>query len=143
MKTNPIRYSSAVGEVWLMMTLKVKYCHNIFDIQPIREFAKAVLEQALHQYGVRYKSIGFDSNHVHINLDLGLYSRPALAKKLKGFTAPRILKEFWWLKSRLFRGGGFWNPATDSRTGDMDFYEHYVANQKYGCAQQQKLSNYA
>jgi REP element-mobilizing transposase RayT len=142
MKTNPIRYSSAVGEVWLMMTLKVKYCHKIFDKQAIREYTKAVLEQALHYYGIRHKTIGFDSDHVHINLDLGIYSKPELAKKIKGFTAAKILKEFPWLKSRLFRGKGFWNPATDGRTGDMEFYEHYVANQKYGYAQQQKLSNY-
>lgn len=133
MKLDPIRYSSAVGEVWIMMTFKVKYCHKVFDILAIREYARAVLEQALCFYGVRYKNIGFDSDHVHINLDLGIYSKPELAKKLK---------EFWWLKSRLFRKGGFWNSATDGRTGDMNFYEHYVANQKYGCANQAKLTTY-
>lgn len=132
MKLNPTRYSSAVGEVWIMMTLKVKYCHNMFDKVAIREFTDAMLTEALNYYGIRWRKKSFDSNHVHITLDKGIYSKPEVAKKLKGFTAPKILKEFWWLKSWLFRGGGFWNPATDGRSGDMDFYDGYLDGQKYG-----------
>ncbi len=36
-KENPVRYSSAVGEVWLQAMFKVKYCRNIFDIKEVRE----------------------------------------------------------------------------------------------------------
>ena len=132
MKTNPVRYSSAVGEVWIMMTLKVRYCHPVFDITAIREFTDGVLTEALDYYGIRWRKKGFDNNHVHINLDMGIMSGPEIAKKLKGFTAPKIFKEFPWLRSRLFRSKGFWNPATDSRSGDMNFYDRYVAQQKYG-----------
>ena len=132
MKFNPTRYSSAVGEVWIMMTLKVKYCHDVFDKQAIREYADAVLAEALDYYNIRWIKKSFDSNHVHITLDMGIYSKPDLAKKLKGFTAPKILKEFKWLKVRLFRGHGFWNPATDGRSGDMNFYDAYLDQQKYG-----------
>ena len=140
MKLNPTRYSSAVGEVWIMLTLKVKYCHNIFDKRVIREYTDAVLTEALSHYGVMWQKKSFDSNHVHINLCMGIYSKLELAKKLKGFTAPKILSEFWWLKSWLFRGGGFWNPATDGRSGDMDFYDRYLDKQKYGLPNQVKLS---
>ena len=28
MKTNPTRYSSAVGEIWVMAPFKIKYCQN-------------------------------------------------------------------------------------------------------------------
>jgi len=52
MKLNQTRYSSAVGEVWIMLTLKVKYCHNIFDKRVIREYTDAVLTEALSHYGV-------------------------------------------------------------------------------------------
>ncbi|MFH1276440.1 MAG: transposase [Candidatus Woesearchaeota archaeon] len=142
MKTNPTRFSSAVGEVWIMMTLKVKYCHNIFDKKAIREYTDAVLTEALTYYGIMWRKKSFDSNHVHINLCMGIYSKPELAKKLKGFTAPKILKEFWWLKSRLFRGGGFWNPATDGRSGDMDFYDKYLDKQKYGQTNQAQLTSF-
>jgi REP element-mobilizing transposase RayT len=132
MKLNPTRYSSAVGEVWIMLTIKVRYCHKVFDIQAIREFTRALLFEALHFYEIRYRKISFDNNHVHITLDMGIWSKPELAKLLKGFTAPRIFKEFPWLRSRLFRSKGFWSPATDGRSGDMDFYDKYLDTQKYG-----------
>ncbi len=146
MKFNPTRYSSAVGEVWIMMTLKVRYCHNVFDKTAIREYTNAVLEQARDYYEIRWQKISFDSNHVHITLDMGIKSKPELAKKLKGFTAPKIFKEFPWLRSRLFRSKGFWNSATDGRTGDMNFYDKYLDQQKYGKdntgSSQQKLVTY-
>src|SRR3989344_2478608 len=103
MKLNPTRYSSAVGEVWVMMTFKTRYCHNVFDKKVIREYTNAVLTEALQHYEIRWRKKAFDSNHVHINLCMGIYSKPEIAKKLKGFTATKIFKEFWWLKSWLFR----------------------------------------
>ena len=132
MKTNPTRYSSQVGEVWIMLTMKTRYCHNVFDKQAIREYTDAMLTEAMDFYGIRWRKKGFDSNHVHINLDMGLLSKPEIAKLLKGFSSPRIFKAFPWLRSRLFRSHGFWNPATDGRTGDMNFYDNYIAGQKYG-----------
>ena len=143
MKLNPTRYSSAVGEVWIMLTLKVKYCHNVFDKRSIREYTDAALTEALARYEIRWRKKSFDSNHVHINLCMGIYSKPEIAKKLKGFTAPKILKEFWWLKSALFRGGGFWNPATDGRSGDMNFYDRYLDTQKYAETTQKTLRSFA
>ncbi|HLD72277.1 MAG TPA: transposase [Candidatus Nanoarchaeia archaeon] len=139
MKFNPTRYSSAVGEVWIMLSLKTKYCHNVFDKKAIREYTDAVLTEALQKYEIHWRKKSFDSNHVHINLCLGIYSKPEITKKLKGFTAPKILKEFWWLKSWLFRGGGFWNPATDGRSGDMNIYDRYLDKQKYSSTRQKTL----
>ena len=143
MKTNPVRYSSQVGEVWIMLTLKVRYCHNVFDKQAIREFTDAVLTEALDYYEIRWKKKTFDSNHVHTILDMGIMSKPEITKKLKGFIAPKIFKEFPWLRSRLFRSHGFWNPATDGRTGDMHFYDKYLNRQKYAPTNQAKLSAFA
>ena len=59
MKINPTRYSSAVGEVWIMVTLKIKYCHNIFDKRTIREYTDAVLTEALTHYGIKTIIIDF------------------------------------------------------------------------------------
>ena len=140
MKTNPTRYSSAVGEVWIMMTLKTRYCHNIFDKKVVREYTDAVLTEALQFYEIQWRKKGFDSNHVHINLCMGIYSKPQLAKMLKGYTTPKIFKKFWWLKSWLFRSGGFWSSATDGRSGDMNFYDKYLDRQKYGLINQARLT---
>ncbi|MBI4450458.1 transposase [Candidatus Woesearchaeota archaeon] len=115
-----------------MVTLKIRYCHNMFDKLAIREFTNAMLVQAMLFYGIRWQTVGFDSNHAHITLDMGIRSRPEIAKLLKGFTAPRIFKEFPWLKKWLFRSHGFWSPVMDGRDGDMKFYNKYVEGQKYG-----------
>ena len=76
MKSNPIRYSSAVGEVWVMATFKTKYSHKIFDIRAVRELAEALINEAFYLYEIRCKKLSFDSDHVHMILDLGIKSRP-------------------------------------------------------------------
>ena len=81
-KINPARYSSAVGEIWVMATFKVKYCHKIFDILGVRELTDALLHQAFDKYDINYRKLAFDSDHVHIILDMGLYSKIEIAKKL-------------------------------------------------------------
>ena len=47
MKTNPTRYSSAVGEVLVMATFKIKYCHKIFDILAVRQLCEALLYEGI------------------------------------------------------------------------------------------------
>ncbi len=84
MKINPVRYSSAVGEVWVMATFKVKYCHKIFDILAIRELCNALFNEAFQLYEIRCQKLAFDSDHVHMILDMALYGKPELAKRLKG-----------------------------------------------------------
>ncbi len=142
-KENPVRYSSAVGEVWIMMTFKAKYCHPIFDFEEIRLYASKLFEEAFEKYGIRWKKKSFDSNHVHTLLDLGIMSKPEVAKKVKGYTARKLFQRFRWLKKRYFWGSGLWNPATDGRTGDILFYEKYLDKQKYGMANQTRLTAFA
>jgi REP element-mobilizing transposase RayT len=148
MKTNPIRYSSAVGEVWVMATFKVKYCHKIFDIQAVREVTHALFQQAFMHYEIRCDKISFDSDHVHMLIDLGLYSRPGIAKKLKGFVAKNLFKMMPWLKNDQWDGGyfwasGLWNPAYDIRSAnDIAFYRRYLDRQKYSATGQTRLVGY-
>jgi len=148
MKTNPTRYSSAVGEIWVMATFKVKYCHKLFDIQAVRELTGALFHEAYAYYGIRCRKLAFDADHVHMILDTGLYSKIELAKKLKGFTAKHLFRLMPWLKNNQWDGGyfwdsGFWNPAYDIRSiNDMAFYERYLDKQKYSSTGQTVLSAY-
>jgi hypothetical protein len=59
MKQNPTRYSSAVGEIWVMATFKVKYCHKIFDILAVRLLCITLFYGAFHFYmsGIYHWSI--------------------------------------------------------------------------------------
>jgi REP element-mobilizing transposase RayT len=141
MKNNPIRYSSAVGEVWVMATFKVKYCHKIFDILVVRQLTDALLNEAFQLYEIRCKKLAFDSDHVHIIFDLGLYSRPEIAKKIKGYVARQLFMFLPWLKKQKFWGSGLWNPVSDIRSiTDLEFYSRYLDKQKYACAGQKMLT---
>ena len=133
MKFNPVRYSSVVGEAWMHFTFKVKYCHPIFDNKLVRQYTYQLFLKAFELYNIRFKNIGFDSDHVHMILDIGMYSRSDVDKMLKGYTAKKLLQRYSWLKEAYFWGSGLWNPASysDSVGRDINFMEGYVMKQKY------------
>ena len=141
MKFNPVRFSSAVGEVWVMATFKVKYCNKVFDIKAVRELTEVLFGEAFQFYKIRCQKISFDSDHVHMILDLGLYSKIELAKKLRGYVGRHLLFFLPWLKKSKFWGSGLWNPAYDIRSiNDMDFYNRYLDKQKYSSTNQKMLT---
>jgi len=142
-KENPTRYSSAVGEVWVMATFKAKYCHKIFDIVAVRQLCDALLHEAFVFYEIHCRKLAFDSDHVHIILDMGLYSKPELAKKLRGFVGRKLLQLLPWLKQSKFWGSGLWSPAYDVRSiNDMSVYLRYLDKQKYASSNQTMLTAY-
>ncbi len=143
MEYNPIRYSSAVGEVWVMATFKVKYCHKIFNFPRVRKVCGALLEEAMQKYEIRYAKIGFDEDHVHTQLDMGIKSKPEIAKKIRGYVARKLFKAFPWLKKKYFWGSGLWNPAYDIRAHDPGVISRYIDKQKYAHAGQKMLTSYA
>ena len=148
MKTNPTRYSSAVGEIWAMATFKIKFCHKIFDILAVRLLCEALLYEAFQLYKIRCRKLAFDSNHVHIILDLGLYSKVDIAKKIRGYVASQLFRMMPWLKKSKWEGGyfwnsGLWNPAYDIRSvNDIEFYDRYLDKQKYSSTSQTMLTSY-
>ena len=101
-KYNPTRYSSAVGEAWMHTSFKIKFTHKIFDIKEVREYCLKLFEEAFNHYKIECRRIGFDSNHVHMMIDLGNYSRPQAAKMLKGYAAKQLLKKFPLIKKKYF-----------------------------------------
>ena len=144
MKNNPVRYSSAVGEIWVMVTFKVKYCHKIFDFLVVRQLTDALLHQAFFKYRINCRKLAFDSDHVHIILDMGLYSKIELAKKIKGYVGSHLLRLLPWLKSSKFWDSGFWNPAYDIRSiNDIAFYSRYLDKQKYSSTHQKMLTAFS
>jgi len=148
MKRNPTRYSSAVGEIWVMATFKIKYCHKIFDTRAIRELVDALFTEACDFYRITCRKRAFDSDHIHMILDMGLYSKIELAKKMRGYVARKLFELMPWLKNNKWDGGyfwnsGLWNPAYDIRSiNDMDFYSRYLDKQKYSGTGQRMLTVY-
>lgn len=142
-KQHPTRYSSAVGEVLVMITFKIKYCHNIFDIVAVRHLIEQLIRQACTIYKIDCRKMTFDSDHVHMIVDMGLHSKPELAKKIKGYTARHFFLQMPHMKKKYFWGSGLWNPAYDIRSmHDVGFYERYLDKQKYAPIGQTQLSIY-
>ena len=62
---------------------------------------------------------------------MGLEPLPKIIKKLKGYTAKRLLQEYPWLKRQYFWNSGLWNPSYyfDSLGRDIDDMSRYVRKQ--------------
>lgn len=149
-KENPARFSSAVGEAWMHCEFKIKYCHRIFDDELYREGLRTLLLEAIYDLQTPIGEIGFDDNHLHFLLDICNYSRPQIAKKIKGYTAKKFFEFFPELKrpkkeGGKFWGSGLWNPSYYiGSPNDMNYTINYIRNQKYGekMRSQMRLSNF-
>ncbi|HIH25688.1 IS200/IS605 family transposase [Candidatus Woesearchaeota archaeon] len=126
---------------------KIKYCHKIFDDKQIRNYCEKLFQQACGKYDIEISELGFDNNHVHMLVDIGLYSRPQVAKMLKGYTAKKLLQKFPKIKKQYFWNSGLWNTSYYLESPkDMKRIISYIRNQKYGKREDKKqmsLLNYA
>jgi len=137
-KENPVRYSSAVGEAWMHCEFKIRYCHKIFDNETYRNKMHELLVEASKKYEIPIGEFGFADDHVHFMADIGLYSRPEVAKLLRGYTGKKFFQFFPELKKRKWEGGlfwksGLWNPSyyIGSPRNLQDTID-YIKRQKYG-----------
>jgi putative transposase len=112
---------------------KVKYCHKVFEDERVRAAADALTREACAKYSIRYGTIWWDSDHVHMTFDIGLRSRPEVAKLIKGYVGRKLLKQFPEIKKRYFWNSELWNPSyyMDSSRG-LSSITNYVNKQKYG-----------
>ena len=128
-----VRASSCVGNSWCHAMFKIKYCHPIFDDARVRFCIVILLKEISEQYNMPIKKVGFDSNHLHFNVDIRLKSKPEAAKILRGITGKKILNFFPEIKNKYFYGSGFWNPSyyLDNIGSDEEHVSDYIGCQKY------------
>lgn len=137
-KENPARHSSAVGEAWMHCEFKIRYCHCLFDDEVYREGMYTLLLEAAFRYEIPLGEIGFDDNHVHFMADIGLYSRPEVAKLLRGYTGKKFFEHFSELKQHQWEGGMFWNSGLWNPSyyigspKNLQSTINYIKKQKYG-----------
>lgn len=131
-------YSTCKGRQELAFTLKVKYCHEIFRVGPVRESCARLLREAAELHRIEIVEMGFDPtkpNHVHLVIKIHpKMSISDAAKALKGYSGYKLLKEFKWLKRRYFWGSGLWNAGFffDSIGQDEARAVKYAKNQGLG-----------
>ncbi len=137
-KQNPTRFSSAVGDAWMHCEFKIKYCHKIFDDEIYRDGIYHLLQEASYKYQIPIGEMGFDEDHVHFMGDIGLYSRPEVAKLLRGYVGKKFFEHFPELKlpkkqGGLFWGSGLWNPSYFiGSPKNLQNTINYIKRQKYG-----------
>ncbi len=142
-KENPTRYSSAVGESWQHAMFKIKYCHEIFDFKEVREECDRLFDEASQRYGIPIEGKGFDSNHLHMKIDIGIYAKPQVAKMLRGYVAKKLFQRFPWVKKKYFWNSGLWNPSYYiSSPKNLASLEAYLKKQKWYDPSQTRLSAY-
>ena len=146
-----VSYSSSIGRNTLHMGLKVKYCHKIFDDKEVEKRCAEIFHEVSEKYGLILDEIGFDRDHVHIDINGGTnYAPKHIAKLLKGTSGRKLLKEFPYLKEEYFWGSGMWNPSyyfdsIGSKTKEeIDIYIRNQGNKKSELAKgQQTLDHFA
>ena len=82
------------------------------EVAGVQERCEKIFREVESKEGFTLHEIGFDENHVHIDIDLGpTYTVADAAKKLKGASGRKLLSEFPQMKSKYFWGSGLWSPA--------------------------------
>ena len=125
------RHSSSIGRAVFHMSFKVKYCHKIFEFRQVKKRCEEIFIEVAVAHKITITEIGFDKDHVHLVVDIGLKSIPEVAKLLKGTSGKLLLKEFPWLKKQYFWNSGLWSPATffDSLGRNIQEVSNYVKSQ--------------
>ncbi len=142
MNTDLVSYSHAQIRIWVHVSLKVKYCHEVFDIREFREACQEMMVQIFKEKNIEYDRIGFDSNHFHTILDIGMWQISDLIKVMKGISGYKLLKQFPEIKKKYFYGSGLWSGTkyVYSVGRDKESIERYIAKQKYFSVSKGQLS---
>ena len=131
--TEFVRGSSSVFRIEAHMSFKTKYCHNVFDIMEFRDRCEELMLEAAAGTGVEITEIGFDRNHVHLDIRWMriTLSVDRIAKKLKGTSGRKLLREFPGIKRRFFWGSGLWSPVIygDSLGREPEQIRSYIRGQ--------------
>ena len=114
------KYYSSLGSMRAHVSYKAKYCHKIFTYPAIKARCEEIFLEVSEKYGFIIVEMGFDEDHVHLVIDMGVrYSAADIAKLLKGTSGKKILREFPTLKRTYFWGSGLGtrrNTSTASAT---------------------------
>lgn len=126
-----VRRSSSIGRHEMHISFKTKYCHEVFEYEQVRELCMHIFLETAEEMKIDLSEIGFDKNHAHMDIDIGLLSVVDIAKKFKGRSGRKILRVFPWIKKKYFWGSGFWSPVVyfDSVGNNRDYIRKYVRDQ--------------
>jgi len=128
-----VSYAHAQYRIWVHLPLKIKYTHKVFEIREFREACYDLMIEIFENHKIEYETIGFDSNHFHVILDMAKWQVSDLVKVIKGTSGKKLLQAFPWIKKMYFYGSGLWSGTkyVYSVGRDKDAMKKYVAKQKF------------
>ena len=140
MRQETQKYAHGLSSIFVHMSFKVKYCHNVFDIKEFRDACEDCFKEVADEYEIRLFLTGFDSNHVHMILDISKYSEPDVRKWFKGTSGKKLLERFPEIKKEYFWGSGLWGRQyyCYSIGSDMNVLNNYLKKQKFFTIMQNK-----
>ena len=144
MEQNFIRGSSSIVRLEVHVSYKVKYCHKVFDFVEVKNRCEAIFREVAAELRIEIKEIGFDRDHVHMDIMMLHTQRLCdINKTFKGTSGRKLLKEFPFLKKKYFWGSGLWGAQAygDSVGRDPTIIRNYVKNQGVG-RPEHKLTDY-
>src|SRR3989338_10123378 len=134
MKQDLLKYSHGVGRLYAHIRLKTKYCNKVFEKEPkFREACEKIFYEIADENNLEIGVPGFDDNHMHMIVDVGLTSIPYIKKLFKGTSGRKLFQQFPEIKRKYFWGSGllarsiyFYGVGRDKKQ-----MEAYVAKQKF------------
>jgi putative transposase len=127
-----IRGSSSVTRIELHISYKVRYCHEVFDFVEVKERCQEIFYEVAALHDIVITEIGFDSNHVHADIQIRNTHRVCdIDKWFKGTSGRKLLTEFPAIKRKYFWDSGFWGSQAyaDSVGRSPEVIRNYVKNQ--------------
>ena len=135
MEDNFIRGSSSVTRLEIHVCYKVKYCHRVFEFVEVKERCQQIFFEVAELYKIKIIEIGFDGDHVHMDIQIRNTHRMCdVDKWFKGTSGRKLLEEFPEIKKEYFWRSGFWGKQGygDSVGRDPEIIRNYVKNQGKG-----------
>ncbi len=137
------RGSSSITRIELHVSYKVKYCHTIFDIADVKARCQEIFFEVAARHTITIIEIGFDGDHVHMDVLLTHTHRVCDVNKwFKDTSGRKLLTEFPELKKKYFWGSGLWGAQAyaDSVGRDPTQIRNYVKQQGRGRPEQSLTS---
>ena len=135
MKQNLVKYGHGVGRLYAHVRFKTKYCCKVFEKEPsFRKACEKIFYDIGKQHNIDVGIPGFDDNHMHMIVDIGIKSIPQIKKIFKGTSARKLFQQFPEIKKKYFWSGkGLWSRSIYFYGVGRDkiVMEKYVAKQKF------------
>jgi putative transposase len=135
MRQNLKKYGHGVGRLYAHIRFKTKYCCKVFEKEPVfREACEKLFYEIAEQHNIDIGIPGFDDNHMHMIVDIGIRSIPEIKKIFKGTSGRKLFQQFPDIKRKYFWSNtGLWGRSVYFYGVGRDkvAMEKYIAKQKF------------